>query len=99
MPPSASTPPETSVKDARLKDLPKGIRGPIAELDVGETSEPVRVAEGVMLATLCDRKGSDPGAMPTRDQVRQRLGNERFNLLIQRYMRDLRKTAFVDIRG
>lgn len=87
------------VKDARLKDLPKGIRGPIAELDVGETSEPVRVAEGVMLATLCDRKGSDPGAMPTRDQVRQRLGNERFNLLIQRYMRDLRKTAFVDIRG
>jgi peptidyl-prolyl cis-trans isomerase SurA len=87
------------VRSARLSDLPPAIRGPIEALQVGETSEPVRVAEGVMIATLCDRKGNDPGALPTREQVRQRLGNERFNLVLQRYMRDLRQTAFVDIRG
>ena len=52
-----------------------------------------------MIATLCARQGDDPGTMPTRRQVQERLGNDRFNLLIQRYMRDLRQTAFVDIRG
>jgi peptidyl-prolyl cis-trans isomerase SurA len=87
------------VKNARLKDLPPVIREPITRLEVGETSEPVRVAEGLMIATLCARQGDDPNALPTRQQIQQRLGNDRFNLLIQRYMRDLRQTAFVDIRG
>jgi peptidyl-prolyl cis-trans isomerase SurA len=94
-----AAPKSGDVKSARLKDLPPAIREPIARLQVGETSEPVRVAEGVMIATLCARQGDDPGTMPTRQQVQERLGNDRFNLLIQRYMRDLRQTAFVDIRG
>ena len=35
----------------------------------------------------------------TAVEIQNRLGNDRFNLLIQRYMRNLRQTAFVDIRG
>lgn len=86
------------VKGARLADIPDAIRDRLAALDVGETTEPVRTAEGLLIATLCARKGG-ANTLPTRAQIQNRLGNERFNLLIQRYMRDLRQTAFVDIRG
>ena len=86
------------VSDAPLTSLPAVIRGPMSKLNVDQTTEPIRVAEGFFLATLCARK-APPGAMPTAEDVRNRLGNNRFNLLIRRYMRDLRQTAFVDIRG
>lgn len=86
------------VKGARLKELPAEIGERLAQLDVGETTEPLRTAEGVLIATVCARKGG-ANALPSRDQIQNRLGNDRFNLLIQRYMRNLRQTAFVDIRG
>ena len=86
------------VKGTQLKNIPAAIREKLASLDVGETTEPMRTADGILIATVCARKGGSK-TMPTRTQVQNRLGNDRFNLLIQRYMRDLRQTAFVDIRG
>lgn len=86
------------VKGARLKELPAALGERLAKLDVGDTTEPLQTAEGVFIATLCARKGGS-NALPSRDQIQNRLGNDRFNLLIQRYMRNLRQTAFVDIRG
>lgn len=86
------------IKGARLKELPSALGERLAKLDVGDTTEPLRTAEGVFIATVCARKGGS-NALPSRDQIQNRLGNDRFNLLIQRYMRNLRQTAFVDIRG
>jgi len=69
----------------------------------GEVAGPTRTLSGYYILYLIDRV--DPSAnegsnkLPTADEVRARLGNDRYNLLIQRYMRDLRQTAFVDIRG
>jgi peptidyl-prolyl cis-trans isomerase SurA len=87
------------VRDARLKDLPAAIRVPLSRLEVGQTTVPIRVAEGVFLATLCSKSGGAGTGLPSPDEIRKRLGTNRFNLLIRRYMRDLRQTAFVDIRG
>jgi len=86
------------VTDARLKELPAVIGGPLSSLDVGQTTAPIRVAEGLFLGTLCGKSGG-AGTLPTAEDIRNRLGNDRFNLLVRRYMRDLRQTAFVDIRG
>jgi len=86
------------VTDARLKELPAAISGPLSSLDVGQTTVPIRVAEGLFLGTLCGKSGGG-GTLPTAEDIRNRLGNDRFNLLVRRYMRDLRQTAFVDIRG
>jgi len=87
------------VTDASLKELPAPIRSAMSDLGVGQTTAPIRVAEGLFLATLCGKTGGGAGALPSVEDVRNRLGNDRFNLLIRRYMRDLRQTAFVDIRG
>jgi peptidyl-prolyl cis-trans isomerase SurA len=88
-----------NVNGAKLADLPAAFRDRLGELEIGETTEPLRTADGVFIAALCARTGDGAGALPTRAQIQNRLGNDRFNLLIQRYMRDLRQTAFVDIRG
>jgi peptidyl-prolyl cis-trans isomerase SurA len=96
---SLNSPKSGDLKGIKLETLPAGIRSAVAKLKVGETSEPIRVAEGVLLATLCKREDGDASGLPTRNEITNRLGNQRFNLLVQRYMRDLRRTAFVDIRG
>lgn len=75
----------------------------IARMNEGEIAGPVQTLAGYYILYMIEKV--DPSAadaasrMPTADDIRQRLGNNRFNLLIQRYMRDLRQTAFVDIRG
>jgi len=69
----------------------------------GQVAGPTQTLAGFHILLLIDRVvpsaqgGSD--ALPSTDEIRNRLGNDRFNLLVRRYMRDLRQTAFVDIRG
>ncbi|MCG8547069.1 MAG: peptidylprolyl isomerase [Alphaproteobacteria bacterium] len=96
---SLNSPKSGDVTGVKLDSLPAEIQSSVTRLKVGETSEPIRVAEGVLLATLCRRDEGTASGLPTRTEIINRLGTQRFNLLVQRYMRDLRRTAFVDIRG
>lgn len=96
---SIDAPQSGDIRSISLDKLPPSIRNAVAPLRIGETSEPVRVAGGILLATLCSRSEDDTAGLPTREQITNRLGNKRFDLLVRRYMRDLRRTAFVDIRG
>lgn len=75
-------------------DLPDQIRETIRPLAVGEPSAPLRVGGGVGVLAVCERQK----ATIDRNEIRQRLMQERGNMLTQRYMRDLRRQAFVDIR-
>lgn len=86
------------LKGVTASSLPPQIRDAVAAMKVGQTTKPLRTPEGLLLVTLCARK-TDPSGLPGKPKIRQRLANRKFNMLIQRYMRDLRRTAFVDIRG
>jgi len=84
-------------KGVKLGELPVDVRKFVAGLRPGDTSEPIPVENGVLLITVCARKDDDAG-LPSRDDIRQRIGDRRLNMLMQRYMRELHRTAFVDIR-
>lgn len=84
-------------KSVKLSSLPVEIRKFVAGLKTGETSEPIPVDNGILLMTVCARRDDDAG-LPGRENIRQRLGDRRLNMLVQRYMRELRRTAFVDVR-
>ena len=84
-------------KAVKLSSLPVEIRKSVAVLEKDETSEPIPVEKGIFLVTICDRNDDDAG-LPSRQEIRQRLGDRRLNMLVQRYMRELRRTAFVDVR-
>ncbi len=78
-------------------DLPPDLGKAVLGLKVGEVSPPLGGPSGIHLLMVCDRR--DPKDLtPEREQIAQRLEQERTERLARRHLRDLRKEAFVEIR-
>ena len=81
----------------RVGDLAAPLQATVMGLDTNQISAPLRTPQGIVLFMVCDREA--PAAeLPGRDQIQRRLELEKLDLLARRYMRDLRRAAFVDIR-
>ena len=81
----------------RQGDLSPAIRDAVAPVAVGRASAPVPLPGGVAVFVVCERE-SVMSDLPSRPEVRQRLENEKLEVLARRLMRDLRRAAFIDIR-
>ncbi len=81
----------------KLGDLPAGLSEAVATLPAGEISQPLRGPAGIHLLMVCERRTPD-GPAVDREQLTKRLEQERIERLARRYLRDLRKDAFVDVR-
>ena len=81
----------------RVGDLPPGFRQTVSSLPVGQVSEPLEGPTGIHLLMVCDRHNSAAEG-PQRDQIAEQLQRERVDRLARRYLRDLRKDAFVEVR-
>ncbi|WP_296335402.1 peptidylprolyl isomerase [Reyranella sp.] len=68
----------------------------IPRLQVGGTAGPFRVAEGLQIVSLCSRDGG--GGLPTREAIQQQILLQKLEAAGRRYMRDLRRTATVDVK-
>lgn len=91
----AGSPQPATPATFKLKDLNAELRTLAAQLDVDQASAPIRVPSGVQVLMICDRQ-EDIG--PDRDVIRRTLKRERIDMLSRRYLRDLRRSAFVDLR-
>jgi len=92
------TPKSGSLGKINIEELPSVISKAVRDLPANKVSPTVRVAEGLLLMMVC--KWDKPkSSLPPKKEVRARLGDRQLNLLMQRYMRDLRRTAFIDLRG
>lgn len=91
----AGTPQPDSPAEFRLKDLNAQLRGVASTLTVGQASEPLRQASGIQVLMVCERQEN---AGVDRDEIRETLLRERVGMLSRRYLRDLRRSAFVDLR-
>lgn len=92
--------PETSreVPSIKAGELSPEIRQAVLPLGIAEASKPLKLPNGVGVVMVCQRK-DPPGGLPTRDEVTDSLGRQRLDTLARRYLRDLRRSAYVDIRG
>jgi len=82
---------------SRVAELPANIRALVADLPVGDVTPPIDLPNGVMALMVCTR--TDPQVnLPDPEQIRRQLENQRFEVLAQRYLRDLRQAAFVETR-
>lgn len=81
----------------RLGDLPAGLRQAVSGLPVGQISAPLQGPSGIHLLMVCDRREPE-GSTVQRDEIAERLQRERVERLARRYLRDLRKAAFVEVR-
>jgi peptidyl-prolyl cis-trans isomerase SurA len=81
----------------RVADLAAPLQATVMRLDTNQISAPLRAEQGIVLFMVCDREADDL-ELPGRDQIQRRLELEKLDLLARRYLRDLRRGAFVDIR-
>lgn len=81
----------------KLRELPEEIRGAVAELPIGDFSKPIVSNDAIMLLMVCEREVPvvEP---PDRQKIEQELLRRRLAMLAQRYLRDLRRDAVVELR-
>ncbi len=82
-----------------VNDLAPAIRAVASKLAVGKASEPITLNNGVFVMMICSREGASEGGLPGAEDVRNRLGQEKLDLLTRRYLRDMRTAAFIDLRS
>jgi peptidyl-prolyl cis-trans isomerase SurA len=92
--------PQTSreIPEVKAGELPATVRQAVLKLGIAEASKPMPMPGGLGIVMVCQKK--DPvGGLPTREEIADSLARERLDALARRYLRDLRRSAFVDIRG
>jgi peptidyl-prolyl cis-trans isomerase SurA len=88
----------TQTPNVRAGDLPPDERGIAMGLKVGEPSKPAPTRGGIGVVMVCERT-DPPSAVPDTDQVYDQILRQRLDQMARRYLRDLRRSAYVDIRG
>ncbi len=90
----------SSQGDLRLNQIAPAMRSLVLGLGVGQPSEPIMQKNGVGVIMVCSKTagGASTPTVETRDDVYQTLMRERLDALARRYMRDLRRNAYVDVR-
>lgn len=73
------------------------IRDMVAPLKIGEVAEPFATPEGIRLLMLCE-KIEKPLPLPDEEWVREQLAQEKLSLAAAKFMRNLRRASFVDVR-
>jgi peptidyl-prolyl cis-trans isomerase SurA len=81
----------------RVSQISPAVRNIVAELQVGQASQPIVQKNGVGVIMVCE-KAAPNATMPSRDEIADQLARQRAENLARRYLRDLRRTAFVDVR-
>jgi len=71
----------------------------VKSLTKGQISPPIRSLSGVYVLTVSDKRSVSGDTLPTEDDVLSSIGLERLDRLQQRYLSDLRSSAFIDTRG
>lgn len=84
--------------DAKLGDMAPEFRSLVSGLPIGHASDPLPAQNGVQVVMVCERHESAGASLPPRDDVERMLQAEKFEQYSRRLLRDLRQTAFVDIR-
>ena len=80
-----------------LKDLPEQFRRPLAELDVGMPSEALLWRDRVHIMMVCQRE-NNAASTDYATIIRGRMEQSRLETLAKRLLRDLRRSALVDVR-
>ncbi|SBW12493.1 Survival protein SurA protein [uncultured Alphaproteobacteria bacterium] len=80
----------------KMAELPPAIAAVVRDLPVGAPSAVTEVGGVPTILMVCDR--SAPSALPSEQQIRDRLRSERLERSAERHLRDLRRLAVIDIR-
>jgi peptidyl-prolyl cis-trans isomerase SurA len=90
----------TNEGDVNTATIAPQMRDLIEKLGTGVVSQPILQHNGVGVIMVCGKK--TPGATktgdPTREEVFESLMRQKLDTVSRRYLRDLRRAAYVDVR-
>lgn len=103
---------KVSLLRADSTDLSDRLRTLLMSMKVGSVSEPIVSAEGISLFMLCERTNApkpmiaakdavpkDKDTPSSQDAIRAAIFSEKLQLEAQKYMRNLRRDAFIEVRS
>lgn len=89
---------QVSFLQSTMSDLPDYARQQAEDLDVGEVGQPFATPQGIRFYILCE-KVEMPPKVTADDKLRDRLFREKLDLEASKFMRELRRKNFIEIRG
>ena len=92
-----ASPQSGDLGELKMGDMPVELREAVQNLETGQLSAKLPFGSGFRILMICDRVEAKVD-LPTRAAMRQDIGNRRLELQARRYLRDLRRAAFVDFR-
>jgi len=93
------SPPEMQAElpDIPFSDMSPELRDIAQKAVIGAPIKPQRVDGGIAVAMVC-RRTTEGSSLPSREEISNQLGNQRLEVMARGYLRDLKRTAIVDIR-
>lgn len=83
----------------KAADLSQEMRNLVNRLPVGQVSPAIVQKNGVGVIMVCSKGEAQGGGKgPTRDEIGETILRQRLDTLARRYLRDLRRGAYVDVR-
>lgn len=82
----------------RMSELPPAVRIIAESLQIGDISTPFASSEGIRLYMLCDKKAAKKKEVQM-EQLADLLFQRKLELEAQKYLRNLQREAFIDIRS
>lgn len=82
----------------RVGELAADLKAAVSGLGAGQVGTPLDTPEGIIVPMVCDRQDALVATPPTAEQVRRQIEDERRDMLSRRYIRNLRRAAFIDVR-
>ncbi len=94
----ASVSPELSgpISKVQVSELPAELRPVIAKQPLAKPTDPLPVRGGIGVFMVCSRKDASP--QMKRDELEADLRNQRLENIARRYLADLRRVAYIDLR-
>lgn len=79
------------------RKIPKQLKSALDQTGAGGIVGPARSKTGIQLIAFCGKKNIAP-EKPTRQQVETMLTNKKYDVYEERYMRELRRNAFIEYK-
>ncbi|MGE0239080.1 MAG: hypothetical protein AB7F09_21795 [Parvibaculaceae bacterium] len=77
--------------------LPKPLKAALDKAGPGGLIGPARSKNGIQMIAFCGKKSIAP-EKPTRQQIEMMLTNKKYDVYEERYMRELRRNAFIEYK-
>ncbi len=78
-----------------MDELPKPVLEAVKALEIGKASSPVKLDSNIHIFFVCERSQLDVQRVK-REEIANSIGQRRLMVMARRYMRDLRREAFLD---